>query len=225
MLGAGWAPGAFPGDPPNALYISVRSMARIVSFCFGRMHVCVEEDRPCRPKCMFFSACKPSGFRIAQTGGMLRGGGERDGQTAASSASGAQPLSTRHVPGPEESKQAPVIHQYSVCDCREDALHIPGTNFKVQLDSEDEIPADVRLALSVPMRGLETNGDGACGIHAVFGHPSARRQLFARGAREIASRFLGMLPAMAESDPHVASHVSPGCDSCQHVSSTYTPAQ
>ena len=44
---------------------------------------------------------------------------------------------------------------------------------------------------STKVVSIDTVGDGACGVHAVFGTPSVRGSLFADGSRELAVSLLG----------------------------------
>ena len=49
--------------------------------------------------------------------------------------------------------------------------------------------------VSARMRALRTNGDGACGVHGLFGSPALSRtgefELFASDARNVAAQHLG----------------------------------
>ena len=59
-----------------------------------------------------------------------------------------------------------------------------------------ELGETVMNSVSPRMRSLRTNGDGACGMHALFGTPvfslaSNGYELYFSGARELASQHLG----------------------------------
>ena len=58
-----------------------------------------------------------------------------------------------------------------------------------------------------------TNGDGACSLHAAFGHPSGNQELFTPGARELASSLMRELPSAARTDPTLSQHYESVCGS------------
>ena len=76
----------------------------------------------------------------------------------------------------------------------EQGLLLPGTH-AIDLTMTSTMPSMLRESLSACMRALNTNRDGACGIHALLGEPvrTTRGQLefLAVDAREIAVTHLG----------------------------------
>ena len=72
----------------------------------------------------------------------------------------------------------------------------------------EESPQLLRNAISAQMRSIRTNGDGACGVHALFGSPelaiNGGYELFARRARVVAVEHMGHWLEMLEqhSDVH-----------------------
>ena len=89
-------------------------------------------------------------------------------------------------PGSLGNHAAPRLYEYSLEECKQDTLNILPREFRVQWREEDAVPAEIRHAWEGPLLAAETNGNGSCALHAVFGRPSAARELFATGARDLA---------------------------------------
>ena len=85
-------------------------------------------------------------------------------------------------------------HQFKVEDFHGDDPLVAKTRvFKVQLDDDHDIPASVRQCMPLEFLAIETNGNGACGMHAVFGRPRrgyAEVEMFATHARTLAVQSL-----------------------------------
>ena len=75
---------------------------------------------------------------------------------------------------------------------------------RIQCSSEDAVPKHVKLEFTESRRGVITNGNGACAIHAVFGKPNVAQQVFAWDARDLAVHFLSTLPDAANVSAEVA---------------------
>ena len=90
--------------------------------------------------------------------------------------------------GGVDSGSASTAYVPIMADVRDDAISIKASELHVEFDDCDEIPAHVRQSTPQRMLAIETNGDGACGIHAVFGHPNANRELFLPAARAFAAQ-------------------------------------
>ena len=71
----------------------------------------------------------------------------------------------------------------------------------------EESPQFLRNAISAQMRSIRTNGDGACGVHALFGSPelaiNGGYELFARRARDIAVEHMGHSLEMLEQNSDI----------------------
>ena len=76
---------------------------------------------------------------------------------------------------------------------RDGAVNISCTHWRLAVDSQDVVPAGIRRLLDEQMTFCEvqTNGDGACGLHAGFGAPSGQRELRHPDARGLARSLLG----------------------------------
>ena len=76
-----------------------------------------------------------------------------------------------------------------------------------------DMPSMLREAMAACMRSLKTNGDGACGVHALLGVPwpmsagLGRYELFADNARDIAVQHLGPSLAALEQRLHIEDRV------------------
>ena len=63
--------------------------------------------------------------------------------------------------------------------------------YTVNAASLTDVPLDLRARLSNPMVALQTSGDGACGVHALFGIPCETGVLHHADARGLAAALLG----------------------------------
>ena len=75
----------------------------------------------------------------------------------------------------------------------------------------EESPQLLRNAISAQMRSIRTNGDGACGVHALFGSPelaiNGGYELFAQNARVIAVEHMGHSLEMLDQNSDIQKHV------------------
>ena len=80
--------------------------------------------------------------------------------------------------------------------------------YELNVAHYEESPQLLRNAISAQMRSIRTNGDGACGVHALFGSPelaiNGGYELFAQRARVVAVEHMGHSLEMLEqsSDIH-----------------------
>ena len=77
---------------------------------------------------------------------------------------------------------------------------MPGI-FTIQWTLDEDIPAHTRASLPLQWRELKTNGDGACALHAVFGSPNEKQELFFASARQRVVEYLVALPETASNNP------------------------
>ena len=63
--------------------------------------------------------------------------------------------------------------------------------FRLQIDGEDDVDRHVRDALPEAVAAINTNGDGACAIHSVWGTPTLSNELKCLEARNLAWEALG----------------------------------
>ena len=63
--------------------------------------------------------------------------------------------------------------------------------FRLQIDREDDVDRHVRDALPEAVAAIDTNGDGACAIHSVWGTPTLSNELECVKARNLAWEALG----------------------------------
>ena len=136
--------------------------------------------------------CKP-GSSSLQPAGSLRGGGS-DGNPPDSAA-------PRQAPAPIFVE----CHEFTVTDFRDNTLQVKPRELTIRWAASDAVDEQTRQNLAEPHHSVETNGNGACAIHSVWGRPSPDRQLFALGARDLAGHYLDMLPQAAVSDEAAAS--------------------
>ena len=68
----------------------------------------------------------------------------------------------------------------------------PGV-YKVLLSEDDGVPEEHRAVLLQDQVAIETCGDGACGVHALFGVPRGHgtKELYKSNARQWACELLG----------------------------------
>ena len=97
-----------------------------------------------------------------------------------------------------------IPYEISVKDFRSKDLTVRSQKLEIQWDASDPVPQEMRQSLAEPYHAVETNGDGACALHSVFGEPSAAKELFCPRARDIAVQYLSSLPQAAESDETAA---------------------
>ena len=83
--------------------------------------------------------------------------------------------------------------QLSKAELRDNAVHISDERWRLVLDSGDVVPEGIRSIHGEHMtwHEVQTNGNGACGLHAVFGVPSDQRELEHWDARGLARELLG----------------------------------
>ena len=133
---------------------------------------------------------------------VLRGGGTDDVAILSPSLNRSdQPSSSAQV---ENAAPADTqLYEFSLVDVRNDAIRINPQQLKIHWVSSDDVSEAVRHEAAEIQHAVETNGNGACAVHSVFGRPGADSKLFAFGARHLACRFLSMLPEAATTD-HLA---------------------
>ena len=73
--------------------------------------------------------------------------------------------------------------------------------YRITWLGEGDVPDDVRAALPSHWRSFQTNGNGACALHAVFGKPNSNKELFAPSARAVAFDNLHALPEASRNNP------------------------
>ena len=119
--------------------------------------------------------------------------------------SGGRSLQHKHDPA-LQSKNATSGDVYTLCleDFQQNKLNISAEHLRIVWSPEDDVPEPIKNALREAMRALQTNGNGACSIHAVFGRPSVQRELFASNARQLAASLMSRLPALASEVPRAA---------------------
>ena len=116
----------------------------------------------------------------------LRGGGVEEGMASSSSQGEKQSV-------PEPVKE----YEFRFGDFRNDTFEIKPRQLTIRWVASDAVPELIRQSTVQPYQAVETNGDGACAIHSVFGRPGPNKELFASGARDLAVHFLRMLPEAA----------------------------
>ena len=75
-------------------------------------------------------------------------------------------------------------------DIRDGSIVIQPQLLAMATEVESDLPADVRASMPRRMRAISTRGDGACGIHSIFGEPGPNQELRAPQARMLAFHFL-----------------------------------
>ena len=128
------------------------------------------------------SLCKP--------GASLRGGGG----SGVDEGPGSSAKRKDAVPPPFHH------YEFALDDFRSAAVKVKAQQLTIQWADEDAVPNDIRDSLPMLQQAVETNGNGACAIHSVFGRPSAARELFYPDARELAIQCLRGLPEAAVSE-------------------------
>ena len=91
----------------------------------------------------------------------------------------------------EGKSQACMVYELSGEDVVDKRIVFRGSAYSII--SDDEMPPRVRALCSGTMHALDTVGDGACALHAVFGRPTAGN-LYLADAREFAARLLRPSP-------------------------------
>ena len=82
------------------------------------------------------------------------------------------------------------IYRLTLDDLRNDALAIKPRVYQIRWPVGIDLPLEIRRTLSEPVQAVATNGNGACAIHAVFGRPSVRAELFAPNARRLVATLM-----------------------------------
>ena len=83
------------------------------------------------------------------------------------------------------------IYQVEMSDLRDHAVVVRPLPLTSEVGAGDELPAAVRENIPEQLHAIVTNGDGACALHSVFGHPNADRELYLPDARASAACLLG----------------------------------
>ena len=96
----------------------------------------------------------------------------------------------------EEEPIAATVYFMNMSDVRDNAVNIKPSELSVQFDDGDLLPQLVRQEAPPRMLAVGTNGNGACGMHAVLGYPDGNRELLLPNAREIAVQALRLIPTM-----------------------------
>ena len=119
--------------------------------------------------------------------------------------SGGRSLQHKHDPA-LQSKNATSGDVYALCleDLQQNKLNISAEHLQIVWSPEDDVPEPIKNALRDAMRPLQTNGNGACSVHAGFGRPSVHRELFASNALQLAASLMSRLPALASEVPRAA---------------------
>ena len=100
------------------------------------------------------------------------------------------------------------VYIFESCDMEPERQLLKPELYHIDTASIDENLTLLRNSISTFLRSIRTNGDGTCGVHALFGSPALSYhggyELFASRAREIAEYFLDIagkeLPKLEE-DP------------------------
>lgn len=92
----------------------------------------------------------------------------------------------------EGTSQACMVYELSGEDVVDKRIVFRQSAYSIIPD--DEMPSRVRALCSGAMHALDTVGDGACALHAVFGKPTASDGLYLANAREFAARLLRPSP-------------------------------
>ena len=88
-----------------------------------------------------------------------------------------------------------LVYDWHLDDFLQDRL-IPQKMFNVDVDTLNNEGREICDNVGLHMHSLRTCGDGSCGLHAVFGKPSAGGYLFKDGAAKFASSLLS--PSLEE---------------------------
>ena len=83
-------------------------------------------------------------------------------------------------------------------------IKIKPTLLYIRWQPTDDVSVHIRRILNVPYFALHTNGDGACGIHAIFGRAHRSRQITKLEARTLAAEHLHKLPELAQECTYAA---------------------
>ena len=115
---------------------------------------------------------------------------------------------------PRSSSSAQDSYKYRLCaeDIADDKVIIYRAELAVAADLENALPDAVSRKMGCRAWEVEADGDGACGIHALCGAPTARGKLRCRDARAFAQRHLSLpLSQLKERvDPAILKKVSAG---------------
>ena len=65
------------------------------------------------------------------------------------------------------------------------------STLKMKVGEDDHVHPHVRNQKQTSFAAVLTRGDGACSLHAIFGHPASDKTLFRAGVRRLAVSLLG----------------------------------
>ena len=90
------------------------------------------------------------------------------------------------------------IPEFTASDLTLQHIKLQPTPLYIHWQPTDDVSVHIRRILNVPYFALHTNGDGACGIHAIFGRAHRSGQITKLEARNFAAEHLHKLLEVAQ---------------------------